>query len=112
MELPAKFKFTKIAILESPNYVVHVGTVPGDKIPQYLVFHKTYGVLEFAHNMIYFVNQALEEMEEKLAEQATQVRMEDLPPIADTVEAAVMEEISAAEARPARSTTKKKAKLN
>jgi hypothetical protein len=109
MDVPAKFKFDKLAILESPNYVVHVGTVPGDKIPQYLIFHKEYGVLEFAHNMIYYINQALEEMEEKLVEQVTQSRMEDLPPIAPTtVEVA---ETTPVEARPARS-TKKKARLN
>lgn len=109
MELPRKFKFVHVGILESPNYVVHVGTVPGDKIPQYLIFHKQYGVLEFAHNMIYYINQALEEMEEKLVEQATQSRMEDLPPIAPTT--VEVEETTAVEARPARS-TKKKARLN
>lgn len=71
-----EFNIKSWGILESENYVVHVGTVPGDKVPQYLVFHKQYGVLEFAHNMIYFVNQALFEMEEKLAEQGEEEKAE------------------------------------
>jgi hypothetical protein len=63
-------------IKESQNYVVQVGIVPGDKVPQYLIFHKEHGVLEFAHNMIYYINQALGEMEEKLEEQQQEVKME------------------------------------
>lgn len=106
-ELPRKFKFTKLSILETPNYVVHVGTVPGDKIPQYLVFHRAHGVLEFAHNMIYFVNQALEEMEEKLEQQATAARIEDLP----TVVAEARKE-AAETAHPAAARRTKKSKLN
>lgn len=106
IELPRKFKFTRLCILESPNYVVHVGTVPGDKVPQYLVFHRQHGVLEFAHNMIYFVNQALEEMEQKLEEQATQVRVEDLPtPIPEVAETIQAE-------APRARTTKTKKKLH
>jgi hypothetical protein len=99
-----KFKLSKVGILETENYVVHVGTVPGDKVPQYLVFHKEHGVLEFAHNMIYFINQALDEMEEKLVQQATETRMEDLPPIqADPLEA-----ISPVEEPRARGTKKRR----
>lgn len=70
------FVFHQLAILESPNYVVHVGTVPGDKVPQYLVFHKQYGVLEFAHNMIVYVRQALKEMEERLDEMESEEKKE------------------------------------
>jgi hypothetical protein len=103
MDVPAKFKFTKLNILETPNYVVHVGTVPKDKIPQYLVFHRAYGVLEFAHNMIYFVRQALDEMEEKLEQQATEARVSDLP--ATTPE---VEETTPVAAPRARSTKKVK----
>lgn len=62
--------FLQKGIKESENYVVHVGIVPGDKVPQYLIFHKQYGVLEYAHNMIFFINEALPEMEEKLRTQA------------------------------------------
>lgn len=54
-------------ILGSEHYTVHVGTVPGDKVPQYLVFHKEYGVLEYAHNNIWVIPQALAEMENHIA---------------------------------------------
>lgn len=80
----SKFKLHTYGIAETDNYIVHVGTVPGDKVPQYLIFHKEYGVLEFAHNMIYFINQALEEMEEKLVHQTTETKMQDLPPVEAT----------------------------
>jgi hypothetical protein len=63
-------------IKETANYRVAIGVVPGDKVPQYLIFHKQYDVLEFAHNMIYYINQALEEMEEKLEEQVQEKKME------------------------------------
>lgn len=58
-----QFEISHWNIMESSNYTVHVGTVPGDKVPQYLVFHKTYEVLEYAHNNIWLIPQALKEME-------------------------------------------------
>jgi hypothetical protein len=67
-------------IHETPDYVVHVGVIPGDKLPLYLVFHKKFGVLEFTHNMIYFVKQAVAEMQEKLDEQENEERHGQLFP--------------------------------
>ncbi len=76
MQDESEFLIDKTNIIETDNYIVHVGTVPGDKVPQYLVFNKEFGVLEFAHNMIYFVKEALAEMEEKLVQQELEANAE------------------------------------
>lgn len=61
------FEISHHSIMESANYMVCVGTVPGDKVPQYLIFHKKYQVLEYAHNNVWVLPQALAEMENHIA---------------------------------------------
>lgn len=74
----------KEGIYETPDYVVSIGIIPGDKLPLYLVFHREHGVLEFTHNMIYFTIQAVKEMQEKHDEMTTENKQETLFDLMET----------------------------
>jgi hypothetical protein len=70
-----EFKIIK-NIDETDHYRLVVGIVPGDKVPQYLIFNKEHDVLEFAHNVLAYVYEALRDLEGKLQEALAQHEVE------------------------------------
>jgi len=65
-----------LTVKETEHYIAVTGIVPGDKVPQYLIFNKDYDVLEFAHNVLAYVLEAMDDLETKLQEYLTKDRTE------------------------------------
>jgi hypothetical protein len=53
-------------IKTTKDYLLAVGQVPGDKVPQYLILNRHYDVLEFAHNVLSYALEAMDELQDKL----------------------------------------------
>jgi hypothetical protein len=61
-----EFNILKENIHETEHYIMHVGTIPGDQVPQYLVFNKNYDVLEYGHNVLPIALEGIRDLETKL----------------------------------------------
>jgi hypothetical protein len=66
-----------MTLFETPRFLIEIGTIDGDKDPQYLVRSKANGVVEFCNTSLYFVRdwalqmtEALDEQDEKIESMA------------------------------------------